>query len=55
MAEADPVEVALAGALEAATREERWDVVVRLADELRARREARAANVVPFAKARNAR
>ena len=43
----DPVEVALAKALEGATAEKRWDVVAQLGRELEARRVARAApNVV---------
>lgn len=45
----DAVEQALASALEGATKAQQWDVVARLADELKARREARQApNVVPL-------
>jgi len=46
---ADPVEEALAVALERASAEHRWDVVALLGRELEARRLARAApNVVPM-------
>jgi hypothetical protein len=44
--DADPVEAALATALEGATAAGRWDVVAQLARELEARRLARVANVV---------
>jgi hypothetical protein len=47
-AAADPVEVALAKALEEASGARRWDVVARLAGELEARRLARLGNVVPL-------
>lgn len=43
----DPVELALAVALEAATRAERWDVVLAVTAELRERRLARVAPDVP--------
>lgn len=48
--ELDAVEAALAMALEAATREARWDIVSQLARELEARRMARSGNVVPLRK-----
>ena len=50
----DPVEAALAGALEAASRAGEWSVVAKLAAELEARRLARA-NVVDLASARRER
>jgi len=43
---ADPVEAALAAALDRASADGRYDVVIRLARELEARRTARAGNVV---------
>jgi hypothetical protein len=47
----DPVEVALAKALERATAEKRWDVVAQLGRELEARRLARtSSNVVAIAR-----
>jgi hypothetical protein len=48
---ADPIEEALATALERASAEQRWDVVSLLGRELEARRLARSAgNVVPLRK-----
>src|SRR5688572_30237296 len=44
----DPVEMALASALEGATSAQRWDVVAQLAKELEARRLSREPNVVPL-------
>lgn len=44
--EADPVETALAVALDRASAAGRYDVVIQLARELEARRTARAGNVV---------
>jgi hypothetical protein len=46
----DVVEAALAKALTEAARAGRFDVVAQLAKELEARRLARAANVLPFAR-----
>ena len=48
----DAIELALSEALTEATRAQRWDVVAQLADELRARRLAKSANVVPINSAR---
>jgi integrase len=45
----DPVEAALAKALEGATAAGRWDVVAQLARELEARRLGQGSNVVPLA------
>jgi hypothetical protein len=45
------IEGALEEALRRASQAERWDVVAKLADELRARREAAAGNVLPLARA----
>jgi hypothetical protein len=47
-AASDPVEAALAKALEEAATAKRWDVVAHIAGELEARRLARAGNVVPI-------
>lgn len=44
----DPLEAALAAALDGATRAGEWGVVAQLARELEARRQGRAANVVPL-------
>ena len=50
---ADPIDLALAGALTAATAAGQWQVVAQLANELQARREAREApGVVSLARAR---
>ena len=46
----DAVEIALAAALEGATKAGEWGVVARLAEELQARRVARASNVVSIAR-----
>jgi hypothetical protein len=45
-------EGALEEALRRASKAERWDVVAKLADELRARREAAAGNVLPLTRAK---
>jgi hypothetical protein len=44
----DPVEVALAKAIEGASEAKEWATVAQLARELEARRAARAGNVMPF-------
>lgn len=51
----DPVEAALAKALEGATLAQRWDVVAQLATELATRRAAAAASAVTLAQKRRAR
>jgi hypothetical protein len=48
----DAIELALSEALSEATRAQRWDVVAQLADELRARRLAKSANVISIEGAR---
>jgi hypothetical protein len=50
-ASGEPVDVALAAAIEGAAAAGRWDLVIQLARELEARRLARVANVVPLTKA----
>jgi hypothetical protein len=53
--EHDPVELALAKAIEGATAAARWDVVSQLATELEIRRRAREESVVSLAAARKRR